>query len=217
MTTTTPAVTGPAAPTTAPPQRIASDFNTFLKMLTTQMQNQDPLNPIDSADYAVQLATFSGVEQQVRTNDLLAGLGAQFGLMGMAQLAGWVGQEARAAAPVWMDGTPVTVLTPAKTGADRAMLVVRDAQGNTVAREPVPVGAESILWAGQDAAGNPLPMGQYDLTLESWKGDAMLGAEAVESYARITEARNTAEGVVLVLNGGVEVPASRITALRQAP
>lgn len=215
--TTTLAVTGPATPTTAPPQRIASDFNTFLKMLTTQMQNQDPLNPIDSADYAVQLATFSGVEQQVRTNDLLAGLGAQFGLMGMAQLAGWVGQEARAAAPVWMEGTPVTVLTQAKTGADRAMLVVRDAQGNTVAREPVPVGAESILWAGQDAAGNPLPMGQYDLTLESWKGDAMLGAEAVESYARITEARNTAEGVVLVLNGGVEVPASRITALRQAP
>ena len=49
---------------------ISSDFNTFLRMLTVQMQNQDPLNPIDSADYAVQLATFSGVEQQVRTNQL---------------------------------------------------------------------------------------------------------------------------------------------------
>ena len=66
---------------------ITSDFTTFLKMLTTQMQNQDPLNPIDSTDYAAQLATFSGVEQQVRTNSLLADLGTQFGLMGMAQLA----------------------------------------------------------------------------------------------------------------------------------
>lgn len=37
-----------------------TDFNTFLRMLTVQMQNQDPLNPIDSTDYAVQLATFSG-------------------------------------------------------------------------------------------------------------------------------------------------------------
>jgi len=41
--------------------RITSDFDTFLRMLTVQMQNQDPLNPIDSADYAVQLATFSGI------------------------------------------------------------------------------------------------------------------------------------------------------------
>ena len=49
--------------------------NRFLKLLTTQMQNQDPLNPIDSTDYAAQLATFSGVEQQVRTNSLLADLG----------------------------------------------------------------------------------------------------------------------------------------------
>ena len=60
-----------------PPARsaLASDFDTFLRMLTTQMQNQDPLNPIDSTDYATQLATFSGVEQQVRTNSLLADLG----------------------------------------------------------------------------------------------------------------------------------------------
>lgn len=214
MTTITAAT--PSAPV-ANPARITSDFTTFLKMLTTQMQNQDPLNPIDSSDYAVQLATFSGVEQQVRTNDLLAGLGAQFGLMGMAQLAGWVGQEARAAAPVWMDGTPVTVLAQAKAGADRAMLVVRDARGDTVAREPVPPGAESVLWAGRDAAGNALPAGRYDLTLESWRGEEMLGSDAVESYAKITEARNTPDGVVLVLNGGVEVPANKVTALRQSP
>ena len=56
---------------------VSSDFETFLKMLTVQMQNQDPLNPVDSSDYAIQLATFSGVEQQVKTNDLLASLGQQ--------------------------------------------------------------------------------------------------------------------------------------------
>lgn len=39
---------------------IGSDFDTFLKLLTTQMKNQDPLNPINSTDYATQLATFSG-------------------------------------------------------------------------------------------------------------------------------------------------------------
>ena len=49
---------------TAAKAMINSDFETFLKMLTAQMENQDPLNPIESSDYAVQLATFSGVEQQ---------------------------------------------------------------------------------------------------------------------------------------------------------
>lgn len=218
MTTITPNTAATEKPPQKPPApRITSDFNTFLRMLTTQMQNQDPLNPIDSADYAVQLATFSGVEQQVRTNDLLASLGTQFGLLGMAQLAGWVGQEARSSSPVWMDGTPVTVLPRAEQGADRAMLVVRDGQGRVMARDPVPVTAQSHQWAGLDATGQALPAGRYSLTVESWQGDRMLGATTPETYAPITEAQNTKDGVVLVLKGGITVPANQITALRRAP
>ena len=99
---------------------LSSDFETFLLLLTTQMENQDPLNPIDSADYAVQLATFSGVEQQVRTNDLLEGLAAQMNLTGMAELAGWVGMEARASAPVQFGATPLTLYPDPATTAQEA-------------------------------------------------------------------------------------------------
>ena len=67
----------PPPPTNTADKLISSDFNTFLKMLTTQLKNQDPLNPMDNSEYAVQLATFSGVEQQVKTNTLLESLGAQ--------------------------------------------------------------------------------------------------------------------------------------------
>ncbi|MDJ0822736.1 MAG: flagellar hook capping FlgD N-terminal domain-containing protein, partial [Paracoccaceae bacterium] len=73
---------------------LSSDFETFLKMLTAQMQNQDPLNPVDSTDYATQLATFSSVEQQVLTNDLLRDLGASMGGNLMSELGNWVGMEA---------------------------------------------------------------------------------------------------------------------------
>ncbi len=66
---------------------ISSDFDTFLKMLKVQMENQDPLNPTDSSEYAQQLATFSGVEQAVLTNDLLTALMVQMNTTGMAQLA----------------------------------------------------------------------------------------------------------------------------------
>jgi flagellar basal-body rod modification protein FlgD len=215
MTTTalTPAPGAPAQ-NLAPKQRISSDFDTFLKMLTAQMQNQDPLNPIESADYATQLATFSGVEQQMLTNDLLTSLGGQMAVLGMSQLAGWVGQEARAIAPVWMDGDPVTMQLSPAIGADRAVLVVRNASGALVSREDVPTTPGLYDWLGGDAAGDPLPEGRYTLSLESFSGEILLGESQVESYARIIEARNGPSGATLVLEGGVEVPSSFITALR---
>ena len=219
MTTTnpigSPSSTASSSPiNTKPKAAISSDFDTFLKMLTAQMQNQDPLNPIDSTDYATQLATFSGVEQQTRTNDLLTNLGSQMALLGMSQLAGWVGQEARAAAPVWMDGDPVTMQFSPEIGSDRAVLVVRNADGDLVSREDVPTEAGLYDWLGGDAAGDPLPEGLYALTLESYSGANKLGEKPVESYARVFEARNGPDGVTLVLEGGVEVLATKITALR---
>ena len=194
-----------------------SDFNTFLRMLTVQMQNQDPLNPIDSTDYAVQLATFSGVEQQVRTNQLLDAMAAQFSLMGMSQLAGWVGQEARAAAPVWYSGEPVTLSPNPVASADRAVLVVKNASGQVVSREEIPVSSEPYSWLGGDAAGDPLPEGKYTLSLESWRDDEVIQEDPIEYYGRVVEARGGAGGVRLVFEGGIEVAATAITALRVPP
>ena len=104
LTTTNAASTITAAQVQNEPAAISSDFDTFLQMLTVQLKNQDPLNPVEGADYAVQLATFSGVEQQVQTNDLLRDLAAQMSGTGIAQLATWVGKEARVVAPAVFDG-----------------------------------------------------------------------------------------------------------------
>ncbi len=205
---------GPQTVTQPQSASASTDFETFLKMLTTQLQNQDPLNPVDSADYAVQLATFSGVEQAVRTNQLLESMQAQFGLLGMAQLTGWVGQEARVAAPVHMDGTPVTLAPSPAAAADRVVLVVADENGTTVSREDIPVSTELYQWLGADAAGNRLPAGTYALSLESYVNETLLSTTAVEAYVPILEVRGGAEGSQLILRGGVEVPATSVTALR---
>jgi flagellar basal-body rod modification protein FlgD len=206
--TATPAATGTAT-------KITSDFNTFLRMLTVQMQNQDPLNPIDSADYAVQLATFSGVEQQVRTNQLLADMQGKFSQLGMAEMAGWIGKEARSPAPVRYDGSPVTLSPNPAVGANRAVLVVKDAQGTLVSREEIPVSAEPYQWLGAGVDGNPLPPGTYSIALESLNGEEVIATTPVEHYARVIEARGGATGTKLVLESGVEVLASDVTALRE--
>ena len=195
---------------------LSSDFKTFLKMLTTQARNQDPLNPMDSSDYAQQLATFSGVEQQVRTNTLLESLATQLGGGGLTQYAPWVGMEARVTAPVSFDGAPLTLYLSPVSGADRADLVTLDSAGNEVARYTAPLGTGSIVWAGTDAAGQSLPSGVYSFRLEGYSGDTLIGATAVESYARINEVRSDAAGTVFTLDGGAEVTVNGIGALRTA-
>lgn len=202
------------APQSAAPSKITSDFNTFLRMLTVQMQNQDPLKPIDSADYAVQLATFSGVEQQVRTNQLLADLQAKFQQLGLAEMAGWVGKEARSNAPVVYEGNPITLSPNPAVGSDRAVLVVRDSAGKLVSREEIPASIEPYQWLGAGMDGAPLPAGTYTITLESMRGDTRIDARPVEHYARIIEAKGSSTGTTLVLRGGIEVAATTVTALR---
>jgi flagellar basal-body rod modification protein FlgD len=211
--TTTPALTT-ATPQTKDRTNISSDFDTFLKMLTAQIQNQDPLNPIDSADYAVQLATFSSVEQQTLTNQKLDSLAGLMNVQGMAQLASWVGQEARSTSPVYVDGRPITLSSTPQAGADRAVLVVQDADGNTVAREDISTSSATHIWNGTDITGNPLTQGLYTLSLESYNQGLQIGSGPVESYSRIQEVQTSPTGPRLVLSGGISLSADQITALR---
>lgn len=213
-----PATTAFSAATTASADKatsaVGADFETFLKMMTTQMQNQDPMNPMDSSDYAVQLATFSGVEQQTKTNKLLEGLQTQFGMLGMAQMAGWVGNEARAAMPVWVDGDSVDLSPNPPAEANRAVIVVSNAAGDVVNRFDIAPLAKDITWDPVDISGQPLPTGTYNFQLESYRDDEQLSTVGVEVYAPITEVRGGSAGMTLVLSGGIEVPVSSVTGLR---
>ncbi len=193
---------------------VSSDFQTFLTMLTAQMQNQDPLNPIESTDYAVQLATFSSVEQQVKTNDLLAGLGQQFAAMGIAQAAGWVGMEAKVAAPVQFDGSPVSLDVNIPAAAQGAVLVVTNSTGAEVSRQPIDPTTSALEWAGVDADGQPMAPGSYSFAVETVGQDGAVSSLPVESYALIREIRLSGATVNIVLAGGAEVAAADISALR---
>ena len=192
------------------------NYDTFLKMMTTQIKNQDPLNPMSADQLAVQLATFSGVEQQTKTNDLLTQLLGQSALTGMGQMVGWVGKEARIAAPTYFDGSTPVILSPNPAEiATKAVLVATDQNGTEVSRIELPFGTSDYAWQGRDAQGNALAKGVYNLTLESWQNGKVIDKSAVEYYGRITEIRSTADGVSALLPGGVEALVAAITAIRE--
>lgn len=203
-----------AAAQSASNRMISSDFQTFLQMLTAQMTNQDPLNPIDSSDYAVQLATFSSVEQQVQTNDLLHSLISQLSESGISELSGWVGMEVRSAAYVSYDGEPVTLHPLPAAAADEAWLVAYDIDGNEVTRSEIGLDGEATAWDGAGDDGQPLDHGYYNFAVENYSAGTLLGTTAVEHYALVTEAQNIDGTLILVLEGDASVLASDVIGIR---
>lgn len=195
-------------------QSLSSDFETFLRMLTVQVQNQDPLNPVDSTDYATQLATFSSVEQQVLTNDLLSDLKTSLGGGALQDVSGWIGMEALARAPVFFDGTPIALRPDYAANADAASLVVRDAAGAVVQRFAIDTSEDSLLWGGTDDMGTVLPAGVYRFEIESYESDTLIETRSAAAYNPIVEVRSDNADVLVRLSDGTEVPSSLVTGLR---
>lgn len=194
---------------------LTTDFETFLRLMTTQLEFQDPLNPVDSTEYLSQLASFSAVEQQTRTNKILTTMQSSFNMFGMAQIASWVGSEARAEMPaVVEDGAPVTLYPQIPVKADQSVLLVRDAGGKLVSRVDIPVNAMEYEWVPTDATGAALPNGAYTLSLENSADGAQIDTTGVELYGRITEVQGLEGEMVLVMEGGRKVISTAITALR---
>ncbi|MEQ5869138.1 flagellin biosynthesis protein FlgD [Sagittula sp. NFXS13] len=193
---------------------LSSDFETFLKMLTVQVQNQDPLNPVDSTEYATQLATFSSVEQQVQTNDLLRGLSSTLGGSALSDASRWIGMEGLVRAPVSFSGQAISVRPEYAAGADAAEMVVRNSEGSEVARYEVSVGEESIVWGGYAEDGSQMPADIYSFHIESFSEGNLLSNSMSEIYSRIDEVRND-DGVIIVqLSDGTEMNAEMIAGLR---
>jgi flagellar basal-body rod modification protein FlgD len=205
----------PIAATTPRPTALQSsngsvdpgDFQTFLTMLTAQIQNQNPLEPIEASDFAAQLATFSGVEQQVQTNELLSQLSNR---MGLSELASWVGRDVLSASPTRFDGEPLQLVPPEVDGADRAELVVTDSSGAEIGRFPVDPHASEISFEN-----DVLQKGEfYSFSMVSYRGDTELANNPVLGYSRVVEARADSGHTLLVLEGGYIIDSNDAVGLR---
>ncbi len=193
---------------------INSDFETFLVMLTAQMENQDPLNPLDSQDFATQLATFSGVEQQVKTNELLENLAAQMVTADLAEMSRWVGMEARMAVPASFSGEPIEIVQNPPVFADSTDLVVRNSAGDVVQRVSIPVSDAPFFWDGKDTNGLEFPPGDYSFSVEAFSNGDVIDVHTPDIFARIAEVRTLQGQTIVVLESGALFPSSNVTGLR---
>lgn len=179
-----PATTGNAALTSA--TSLADNFDTFLTILTAQIQNQDPLEPLDSSQFTEQLVQFSGVEQQIRANQSLDALLAQTRANTGAALASYLGQEAEIdSAGGQFRGEPVHWRYSLPSGADSATVTVTDKTGKIVWSGPAEtgIGSHDFTWDGSLTAGGTAGDDVYYINVVAKDAD---GATVEPAYSLVT-------------------------------
>lgn len=186
-----------------------SDFDDFLKLLTAQLRNQNPLEPMDSTQFVEQLASFASVEQQVGSNARLDALLAQGQAADLAAMGQWVGREVVADAALFAAGADGLVLPiEPRPAASEAEAVIADAAGREVARLPLDPTADTLAWDGaaQDA-------GPWSVTLHHRYEDAPATELRLGAEGRVVEVRRDADRSLLRLESGALVEAADVTAL----
>ncbi len=199
---------------------LASNFETFLTLLTSQLKNQDPLSPVDSNEFTSQLTQMSGVEQQLLTNELLTSLLEAQGGGGLAGAATYIGKEATAAwsATKMADGK-ATWSYELGGNAASATLQVLDGTGKVVWSGDAPdktTGLHDFTWDGKATSGNDGQDGQV-YTLKIVAKNAADGAvdAQVLTRGRITGVEMY-EGEAFLTVGNSIVPLSTVIALEEA-
>ena len=141
----------------------------FLKMLTVQLQNQDPLNPMDNAAMTAQLAALNQVDGINKLNTSVTSLVAQMQSANFMNLASSVGKTALSAgSKAYYSGNPVSMAAKLDTSVSSLKAVIRDSNGQIVSKFDFGAAASGVtdfIWDGADDSGNEVPQGMYTLEL----------------------------------------------------
>ena len=141
----------------------------FLKMLTVQLQNQDPLNPMDNAAMTAQLAALNQVDGINKLNTSMTSMVAQMQSANFMNLASSVGKTALASgSKAYYSGSPISMGAKLDASASSLKAVIRDSNGqivNHIDFGPTAAGVTDFIWDGADDSGQQVAQGMYNLEL----------------------------------------------------
>ncbi|MCF6327852.1 MAG: flagellar hook assembly protein FlgD [Devosiaceae bacterium] len=197
---------------------IADNFNTFLSLLTTQLKNQNPLDPLDTNQFTQQMVQFTSVEQQLKTNEFLKTLAASAQNATNTEAVSFIGKQVTAAgaSAELSNGSASWEYSLNRTASDTT-ITIRDSNGAIVHTDETSLasGTGNFSWDGRDAAGNQLPDGNYSITINARDGNG--------SYVPVTtQVTGLVSGVDLsgntpiLLVGGAQVNMSSVLSVQAA-
>jgi flagellar basal-body rod modification protein FlgD len=183
---------------------LAGNFQTFLTLLTTQLQNQNPLDPLDTNQFTQQLVQFAGVEQQLRTNDQLASLVSLQQTTQATQALGFVGKTAV------VDGATTNLTKSAanwtlgvEQNSNVAITIANSAGQNVFSGNyPVTAGAnQAFSWDGKGNDGTQWPDGKYTLTATAVDASGKPVAVSTQIQGLVNSVDLTQSPPLLSING----------------
>lgn len=199
---------------------LASNFNTFLNLLTTQLKNQDPSNPVDSNQFTQQLVEFAGVQQQVQSNTTLSQILAATQGNQVSSAASYIGTTIQASGNQGgLSGGHATFGYTLASAATNTQVTIKDGLGNTVftGSGTNNSGSNTVSWDGKNSfTGATEPDGTYSISVTS--ADAQGRAVAATPYitGQVTSA-SIANGVVNLSIGSLQVPTTSVTSITNLP
>ena len=186
----------------------------FLKLLVTQLNNQDPLNPLDNAQLTSQLAQMSTVSGIEKLNGAFQSLLAQSGSSQVLQSAALIGHYVLVPGNglALEQGAAVPFAVEMPQGADSVKVTVTDAAGNTVRSfdlGALPQGVKTLSWDGKSDAGVQLADGAYTVKVAAHSGDSKVTGIAL-NYAGVASVSQGSNGVSLDLGAGRKAALSEV-------
>jgi len=187
----------------------------FLQLLVTQLQNQDPLNPMDSTEFSAQLAQFSSLEQLYNVNDNLNGLGANQLTMNNTQTILMIGKTTWAYGNIVQktDSSAVDIHFGLGGNAVETVVNIYNAQGDfikTISAGTMDAGDHSVAWDGTDSEGRTVTDGYYQF--EVLAGDAEGRSVATETFivGVVTGVTFNDNGIAHLLVNDMSIPMNSI-------
>jgi flagellar basal-body rod modification protein FlgD len=173
MTTTTALTnTTPSTPTSGTAKdktTFGNNFDQFLKLLVTQMKNQDPMEPMDASEFTNQLVQFAGIEQNIKSNTLLEKISGNQTSGLLRESASYIGQTVSIKSDKLVRGDDITPSTFTYTNDKKytnAKVTILDNKGTVVRTLDTlsgEAGLKTVTWDGKNTQGLPVPAGQYTL------------------------------------------------------
>ena len=194
------------AATTASQPAMGEEFQSFIKLLTAQMRHQDPLAPLDSTQFVEQLATFSTLEQQVRSNSALETIATMMNDMTGLLAGQWLGQAVSIEAPrLPFSGSSIDFSVRPPAGTELSVLTVKNADGQVVWSEELDPNASVHTWDGQLQSGSIAASGQvYDFSIAHYDdGNLLLGSTSPHVQTTVTSIGS--EDGILVANTAAQI------------
>ena len=210
----------PAAATGAPPSgaaTFAQTFDTFLKLLTTQLKYQDPLSPMDTTEFTNQLTQFSQVEQAIKTNAGLDSLIAESHANQAVTALGYIGKEVEAASDaVQLKDGVAKILYSLPAGAASTTITIMDAKGAVLRRVSgeVAPGRHEFTWDGATDSGTQLPDGSYKISVAALDASGNPLDGTLFGLAGIVDQVISEGGPIFLMIGDVPVPIENVAAVR---